>query len=337
MSIIGVGNALTDIIIDIPSESVLDRLGFPLGGMYMIEEEDHYRLLDIISGYPHSFAAGGSAANTINGLAKLGLPVAFTGKVGNDITGREFAADQTTSGISTWLEVSDDMPSGKCISMVLEGGERTMATYLGSSINVSGHELTPQRLKENKILYVEGYIVYNRALIEDVMRRAKEAGLMVALDLASYNVVKDNREVLHYLVAEYVDIIFANQQEAFEFTGLDEREALESLAEFSKIAVVKTGACGSLVARGKDRFHVGVIDDAIPRDKTGAGDLYASGFLYGLCKGYSLDVCAEIGAILSSKVIEVAGPKMDECQWSEIRGLVERIENGDHVVAVESI
>ena len=335
MSAIGVGNALTDIIIDIPSKDILDELGFPVGGMYMIDEQRHLSLLDVMASYPHSYAAGGSAANTIAGLAALGVDAAFAGKVGGDRTGREFAADQKACGVESWLETSEDMHSGKCISMVLPGGERTMATYLGASIASSGDQLTAQRLAQHKILYVEGYIVYS-PLIEKAMKLAKKAGLLVALDLASYNVVEDNLEYLHHLTDKYVDIIFANEEEARQFTGSGERESLEFFARKSPVAVVKIGAQGALLAREGERLRVGVID-AVPRDKTGAGDLFASGFLYGMCKGLPLSACGEIGAILSSKVIEVAGPRMGEDTWESIRPMVTRIESGGTVVAFESI
>ena len=335
MSVIGVGNALTDIIVDIPSAEILDRLGFPVGGMYMIDEPSHLGMLDLLAEYPHGYAAGGSAANTVNGLAKLAVKAAFAGKVGNDRTGREFAGDQSANGVDSWLEVSDDLHSGKCISMVLPGGERTMATYLGASITSSGDQLTPERLGAHKILYVEGYIVYS-PLIEKAMKSAKNAGLLVALDLASYNVVEDNREYLHYLADKYVDIIFANRDEALQFTGCEPPEALDVLAARCPVVVVKVGSQGSLMAMGGEKIHMGVID-AVPRDKTGAGDLYASGFLYGLAKGLTPERCGAIGAVLSSKVIEVAGPKMDEAAWSGIRSLVARIENGEKIVPAARI
>lgn len=331
MSVIGIGNALMDILVHIPSDKILSDLNLSKAAMHMIDLERHHNIVKLIDHLPKSHAAGGSAANTINGLAKLGVDTAFIGKVGRDHTGQLFCEDQRTNNIKTIIEVTDENPSGKCISMISPCGERTMATFLGAAICMNENSVDRTSIRGYKVLYVEGYLIYNQPLIEAAMSKAKEEGLIVALDLASYTVVADNMEFLNYLIDKYVDIVFANEEEAREFTSLEADQALNHLSERCHTAVVKIGAEGSLIASGEQRHRVGVID-ATPIDKTGAGDLYAAGFLYGLCKGLPLKMCGDIGAVLSSKVVEIVGAKMEETLWCEIRELVMAIERGEEVV-----
>ncbi|MEG2478752.1 MAG: PfkB family carbohydrate kinase, partial [Mucinivorans sp.] len=173
---------------------------------------------------------------------------------------------------------------------------------------------------------IEGYLLYNEVLIERAMLLAKRQGLLVALDLASYNIVNEHKDVIKRLVAKYVDIIFANEDEARAYTDLEAEQALEQIVSQCPIAVVKLGVRGSLIARGSERYKIGVIQECISRDKTGAGDLYAAGFLYGLTQGLPLEVCGEIGSILSSYVVEVVGPKMGSKTWAKIREKVSDLQ-----------
>lgn len=327
MGVIGLGNALMDIVVHIDDDQIIDQLSLAKAGMTMIDLQTHHQIVKLIENKPYSYVAGGSAANTLNGLVNLGGKGAFIGKVGRDVTGEQFSKDQQDNNIVPYLEISDSDPSGKCVSLVHPDGERTMATYLGAAITMTPMSVTQESLDGYKVLYMEGYLVYNRDLVESAMIKAKEQGLKVALDLSSYNVVDDNIEYLNYLVDKYVDIIFANKEEACSFTGCDPEQALEVLAARCEVAVVKVGAKGSLVGVAKERFKAGVID-AVAVDKTGAGDLYAAGFLWGYCKGLDSLKSAKIGAVLSSKVIEVMGTKMDTKTWNEIRTIVHGIENG---------
>lgn len=330
MNIIGIGNALVDIVVEIPSDEILTRLELPKGSMTLIDEHTHNDILKSIETLPHTMTTGGSAANTINGLAKLGIQTAFIGKIADDKAGDNFRNDQLANGIDPLLLISDTLQTGKCLSLVSPCKERTMATYLGAASTLESTEI---EIPHCSLLYVEGYLLYNHSLIESIMKQAQEQGIKIALDLASYNVVEDNLEFLRELIVRYVDIIFANEEEAQRYTSMEADEALEVLTQECEIAVVKIGARGSLVAKGDERCRIGVID-ATPCDKTGAGDLYAAGFLYGWCRDYSTKMCGDIGAILSSKVVEVMGPKMDENTWKIIGKLVERVEKGEDIVNI---
>lgn len=332
MGIIGLGNALTDILVQVPDEGILRQLGVERGGMYLIDRERHHEMMSLIRHLPQSVAAGGSAANMVGGAATLGTAAAYVGHIGADSTGEAFRRCQQKKRIKPLLGISEATPSGKCISMVLPDGERTMLTYLGAALEVGTRQLTAENLRGYKVLFIEGYLLNCPDVIEPAMRGAKAAGIQVALDAASFTVIREFRAYADRLIDRYVDILFANEDEAAALTGTETPElALEMLATRCGTVVVKTGAKGSLIAHGSERHRIGTID-AQPVDKTGAGDLYAAGFLHGYSKGLSLRQCGEMGAVVSSKSIEVTGAELPDTVWDEIRPLISQIEAGRSVV-----
>lgn len=214
------------------------------------------------------------------------------------------------------------------MALVSPDSERTFAVNLGAAIEMTAEDITTSLFEGYNYFHIEGYLVQNHSLIEKALKVAKASGLKVSLDLASYNVVESNLDFLQRMVKEYVDIVFANEEEAKAFTQKLPEEALDLLAEIAEIAVVKIGAKGSLIKKGNDKYCVGVVK-ANAIDTTGAGDLYASGFLYGLSKNLPLDTCGRIGAVLSGKVIEVMGPKMDEETWKMLKVNIAKVETGE--------
>jgi sugar/nucleoside kinase (ribokinase family) len=181
-------------------------------------------------------------------------------------------------------------------------------------------------------LYIEGYLVQDHNLIRSTIEKAKAHGLKVAIDLASFNVVAENREFLRDIVAKHVDILFANEDEARAFTGEEEPlNALNSISQMCELAIVKIGTKGALIKRGEEVIHVGIMAAAKRVDTTGAGDFYAAGFMAGLCEGLSLRQCGTIGAITAGKVIEVVGTTFGEEAWQEIFTLVERVRREQYL------
>lgn len=318
--VLGIGNALVDIMTKLDHDKHLDLFKLPKGSMTLADdlliEEVSRGTLDM----EKIQSSGGSAANTIHGLARLGVETAFMGKVGKDELGDFFHEDLVKSKINPKLFFGKNR-SGRAIALVSPDTERTFATYLGAAIELSADDLNPENFEGYDYFHVEGYLVQNHSLLEEALRLAKDKGLKVSLDLASYNVVEENLEFLRMIVRHYVDIVFANEEEAKAFTGKDPLQAVEEISQFAEIAVVKTGRKGSIIQRGEEIIHVGIID-VEPIDTTGAGDLYAAGFLYGLSKAYSLKKCGETGAILGGKVIEVIGAKMRDETWNEIRQMI---------------
>lgn len=322
---IGIGNALTDFLVNLSSDGVLREYDLQKGSMTLVDSELQRMVQESTADLPHTLSLGGSAANTIRAMARLGTEVGYIGKVGTDSTGRFFEAALENLSIEPFISYGRNR-SGRCLSLVSPDGERTMVTYLGAAIEMAEADVTPAVFEGYDCLYVEGFQVQDHEVITHVVRTAKECGLKVAIDLASYNVVLENLEFLRRLVAGYVDIVFANEQEAEAFTGESEPvNALEAISKVCDLAVVKVGTRGAYIKQGGEVVHVGIMAAAKRVDTTGAGDFYAAGFLSGLCEGLSLRQCGTIGAITAGKVIEVVGTTFGEEAWKEIFELVERV------------
>ena len=208
-----------------------------------------------------------------------------------------------------------------------------MVTYLGAALELVAEELQPSVFDGYDCLYIEGYLVQNHTLIESAIRTAKQQGLKVAIDLASFNIVEENLEFLRRITTEYVDILFANEEEARAFTGLDDPEAsLNLIAESCELVVVKIGKRGALVRRGEESLQVGILESAVRVDTTGAGDFYAAGFMHGLCNGMDLRGCATLGSIAAGYVIQTVGTTLPEEHWNQMRGWAERIAKQDFLL-----
>ena len=324
--VIGFGNALTDFLVNLGTDSVLDEFGFGKGSMNLVGSEKQRAVQEATADLPHTLSLGGSTANTMRAMARLGTEVGYIGKVGRDSTGRFFEAALDNLGIEPFIFYGQER-SGRCLSLVSPDGERTMVTFLGSSIETTTHDITPAVFNGYYCLYVEGYQVQNHEVIEHAIKTAKERGLKVAIDMASYNVVHENKEFLQRIVRDYIDIVFANEQEAAAFTDEEEPvNALEALSKMCELAVVKVGTRGAYIKCSGEVIHVGIMAAARRVDTTGAGDFYAAGFLSGLCQGLSLRQCGTIGAITAGKVIEVVGTTFGEDAWKEVFTLVDRVK-----------
>ena len=317
--VLGMGNALVDILIRIVDDSFLKNQNLPKGSMQLVDAAFAAQLSVATQGMTRTFASGGSAANTICGLAKLGVPTAFLGKTADDENGAAFGSDMKSHDVDTLLKKSITTSSGFCTAFISPDGERTFATYLGAALELNADDIGDDVFKDCDILHIEGYLLQNHKLIRKAIVSAKRLGLEVSLDLASYNVVEENREFLTELIEKYVDIVFANEEEAQALTGLDAEKSLEYLASKVKIAIVKTGSKGSWVMMGDRKEQIAVYPTQVI-DTTGAGDLYASGFLYAYVNGLDLKQAGEIGSFLASKIVAVVGPKIPEQQWDEIKG-----------------
>ncbi|MCF0191518.1 MAG: adenosine kinase [Marinilabiliaceae bacterium] len=317
--VLGLGNALVDILVRIPSDEILERFEMPRGSMQLVEATNSAEIYNEISHLNPSHVSGGSAANTIYGLANLGIQTGMIGKIGkHDELGASFLADLEQSGVEPHLFYSEDSSTGSCISLISQDSERTMATCLGAAIELTPEEIDPKIFDGYTHFYVEGYMVQNALLIEKTMKLAHEKGLCVCLDLASYNVVEDNLDFLKSLMTHYVDVVFANEEESTAFTGKEDLEALNEIGELVDIVVIKLGRRGSIVKVHDRVERVGIIA-ANSIDTTGAGDLYAAGFIYGMINNLPPKKSAEAGAITSGNVIEVMGTKMDAQRWNNIR------------------
>jgi len=315
--LLGMGNALTDVLMPIVSDGLLGELGLPKGSMQLIDQVQFDRIRDLVSALPRHLVCGGSAANTITGASRLGVSAGFIGKTGDDEVGLNYKNDLEFYGVESYL-LKGNQASGQSLVFISPDGERTFATYLGAAASLLPEDINPAFFRDSNLFYIEGYLVQNHELILKAVQMAREEGLKVALDLASYNVVEENLDFLNKIISSYVDIVFANEEEARALTGLPPEEAIESIATQVEIAVVKIGARGAMAIRGKERVLVPALD-ANCVDTTGAGDLFAAGFIYGLSNGLSLADCTRYGTITAGKVIEVIGPKMSDFNWDAVR------------------
>lgn len=324
--VIGIGNALTDMLVNLRSDDVLSRFKLAKGSMSLVDTDLQTEISKSVAGLPYSLSLGGSAGNTIRAMARLGCEVGFIGKVGEDKTGDFYIQALTNLSIEPCIFRGQEK-SGKCVSLVSADGERTLVTHLGAALELEAEEIDAAIFEGYDCLYVEGYLVQNHALIERAAAVAKQCGLKVAIDLASFNVVAENLEFLRRLVSEYVDIVFANEDEAKTFTCEGEPvNALQRISEMCELAVVKIGTKGALIKCNGEVIHVGIMAAAKRVDTTGAGDFYAAGFMAGLCQGLTLRQCGTVGAITAGKVIEVVGTTFGEETWQEIFRLVEKVK-----------
>ena len=321
--ILGVGNALVDILATLTEESLLHKFNLPKGSMQHVDELTSGRIWDDLRMLGVQRVAGGSAANTISGAAQLGMVAGFVGKVGGDELGASFAEEQHRCNIKPHL-LHSNTSTGRCMVFISPDAERTMATYLGAAIELTAEDIQPSMFDGYDYFHIEGYLVQNHELIRRAVTLAKEKNMLVSIDLASYNVVEENKTFLLDIVRNYVDIVFANEAEAEIFTGEKPHEALNLMSEWCDIAVVKIGHEGSLV-KTKGKKHVIAAHKVNAVDATGAGDLYASGFLYAHSLGLPIDICGNIGSLVASNVVETIGPKMDEARWASIKSEISKM------------
>lgn len=321
---LGMGNALTDVLIQLPDAALLQQFGLAAGSMQLITPEVAETLAKASERFPQSLASGGSASNTMRAAARLGADCGFIGKIGNDSYGKSFRENLEKCGIRPALSVSSDNMSGFAMTFITPNGERTFATYLGAAAQLAPEDLLPEMFDGYRLFHVEGYLVQNYALIEKAMRMAKEKGLQVSLDLASFNVVEENLDFLKHLVNNYVNIVFANEEEAKAFTGKEAEEALTEIASQAPIAIVKVGAKGSLIRQGNTVHRIPVVK-AERIDTTAAGDFYAAGFLYAYSQGKPLEVCGQAGSLMGSRIIEVVGADFSEEKWCQIKEEIKQI------------
>lgn len=321
LKILGIGNALVDIIVLAEDDQIINNLNLPKGGMTLVDNDLSTRIQREISHLKIKIATGGSVANAINGIAVLDVECGFVGSIGNDDLGSIFKNDMLKRGISVMLKELE-LPTGRAVGFVSPGGERTFATYLGAAVEMGPLDITPELFSGYDLFFIEGYLVFNNALIMAAASAAKSEGLVIALDLASFNVVETNKNILNELVDNYVDIIFANEEEAKSFTGLKPEAALENLAQRCDIAVVKMGKEGAFVQHGTKKWHIPAVNISVI-DTTGAGDFFAAGFLAGLASGYDLAKCGKIGSLLAGEVIQVVGAELEESRWEAIKKQLE--------------
>lgn len=321
IDVIGVGSPLVDSLAQV-DDAFIRHLDGAKGGMELVSAPIMQVLLSRLPAPPKR-APGGSAANTVVGLAHLGSRTRLLGKVGRDETGAFYRQAAAAAGVDlACLKECATTPTGQCLSLITPDSQRTMRTFLGASQMISLAEVTPADFAGGRMAHIEGYLLFNRELAEHVLHCAKTAGCTVSLDLASFEVVRAHREHLDELLNRYVDIVFANQDEAREYLGHEAPQAaLAALARHCHVAAVKVGADGAWLQSGREQVFVSA-QKVTAVDTTGAGDLWAAGFLHGWLRGRDLATCGRYGAALGAAVVQVVGAVIPDEQWLNLKETV---------------
>ncbi|MDR0427299.1 MAG: adenosine kinase [Dysgonamonadaceae bacterium] len=325
MKILGIGNALVDILIKLDNEDLLNELNMPKGSMNLIDLQTRDEVLKKLQSEKFEMTTGGSAGNTCKALAYMNVPVGFIGKLGDNHYGQFYEKEFKQSGVESHFIHTPNNHTGTAVTFITPDGERTFGTYLGAAVELNKNELKKEVFSEYSYFYAEGYLVQNHELIENAFAMAKFLGLKTAIDLASYNIVHAEREFLSSLIDKYVDIVFANKEEAQALTGKSPEEAVKKIGEKAEISVVKSGSDGSYVAKEGEIIHVPVQTKLQPIDTTAAGDYYAAGFLYGMQNGKTMEQCSKLGALLAGEIIRVVGTNLDETCWNNIKIRAQKI------------
>lgn len=317
--ILGIGNALVDALVQLEDDQLLAQLNLPKGSMQLIDVARYRQLQAMQSAYPVKRTTGGSACNTILAVAHLGGQAGLIGKVGSDEAGTFFTHSFEAQGVSMHLLVEAEMPTGVASTFITPDGQRTFGTFLGAASALQPSELRREWFEGYSYFYIEGYLVQNHALISRAVSLAREAGLKVCVDMASYNIVEADRDFFAKLLP-LTDIVFANEQEAAAYTGhADVQANVETLSELCRLAVVKVGKNGVIVREGNSQLSCPACDVPQVVDTTAAGDYFSAGFLYAHSTGRSLMECARLGSLLSGHIIEVVGTALPQIVWQNIR------------------
>jgi len=318
--ITGIGSALVDILIN-ESDDFLRKLNKLKGGMTLVESDDIKAILARTDKSP-AVVPGGAACNTIIGVGRLGGTARFIGRRGNDNFGTLFEDALRSARVAPELTVSAS-PTGSVISVITPDAQRSMFTYLGASTEMAPHRITPALFADTAITMVEGYLLFNPELMMTAVHAAKKAGSMIALDLASFEVVNACRELLEDLIKDHVDVLIANEDEAAAFTGYsDEKNALEALSAHVTYGVIKLGKRGSVISFNGRTTRIDAVSGKEAKDTTGAGDLWAAGFLFGIANGFSVEKSGELASACGYEVCQVIGAQIPEDGWERIRALI---------------
>ena len=313
---VGVGAALVDLLIE-EEDEFLSGMGAEKGGMTLVDAEAIQQAMKRSTSLTKT-VPGGSACNTLVGIGNLGGKARMIGRVGKDDLAGHFREGLRRAGVEERLRVSEDVSTGQVLSVVTPDAQRTMFTFLGASLGLNPADIEEADFQDAAQVHLEGYLLFNRPVVDKVLDLARRHKVKVALDLGSFQVVEACRGLIDELFERrLVDIVIANEDEAAAYTGLSDTDALEVFARKADIAVVKLGSEGVLVARGKERLDIEAhLAEAV--DTTGAGDLWAGGFLYGLNHGLSLENSANLGCKVGAEVVQVMGAVIPTDGWGRV-------------------
>jgi sugar/nucleoside kinase (ribokinase family) len=311
LDVVGIGNALVDVLSH-ESDELVGRLGVAKGGMTLIDEERAAELYEVMG--PGIEMSGGSAANTIVGVASLGGRARYLGKVRDDQLGRVFIHDIRATGVLHDTAPAADGPAtGCCLILVTPDAQRTMNTYLGASVHFNADDVDEEVVAAGSVLYLEGYLFdppEAQEAFRVAARYAHDAGRVVSATLSDSFCVERHRDAFLDLVEHHVDLVFANEAEILALYRTDDfDEAVAGVRRHGAIAALTRSELGSVIVTDDEVIEVPAhpVDELV--DTTGAGDLYAAGFLHGFSQGLDLATCGTLGSLAAAEVISHLGAR----------------------------
>lgn len=324
--VVGIGNAIVDIIARC-DDAFLSKRNLDKGFMRLIDSNEAAELYEEMG--PATERSGGSVANSIAGLASLGAKCGFIGRVAADQFGGIFRHDIRSLGIAYATEPAvDGAPTARCLVLVTPDGERTMNTFLGASVDLTAADIDAELISAAKVVYLEGYLFDKdeaKSAFRQAAKLAKDAGAKVALSLSDPFCVDRHRDDFRALVKDGADIVFANEK---EITSLYETntflEAADAALQDCEMAVLTRSEAGSLIVGGGETTEIAAEPVSEVVDATGAGDLYAAGFLFGLTKGLPIADCGRLGSLAAAEAISHIGarPEANLVELAKDRGLL---------------
>lgn len=314
LDVVAVGNAIIDVLQTVPDHFLVEE-NIARAAMTLIDEAraDHLtaRFAEAV------VAAGGSAANTVTGIASFGGSAGYIGKVADDGLGARFTQEFRAAGVAFNTPPRPAPPgTARCLIAVTADGQRSMSTYLGASTLLSASDIDAELIRGGALLFLEGYL-FDRDEAKAAFVRAAEiartAGRKVALTLSDVFCVERHRESFKHLVSGHVDILFANEQEILSlYESADLDAALAAARQSCPLVAVTRSALGSLIATADEAIEVQPMPVAHVVDTTGAGDLYAAGFLFGYARARPLRECGALASLAAAEVISHMGPRPEE-------------------------
>ncbi len=309
--VFGLENPVMDVLAQVP-DSFLAQHGVAKNAWTMIDNARHSELLKALEGTPLVYDAGGSCANTIVGIAKLGGKTAYCGMVGGDEHGRIYGKKLREAGVAEFMRASQ-IPTGSAVILVTPDAARTLNLFLGACRDLGPQDVPVEEIRQSRWLYMTGYIWDSDSQKEAAalaLRTAKAAGIPVAFSLADPFYATNNREDFLRIIRDYGELVFANRDEALAVTGRDHvHEALRDLRKLCPGVALTMGHAGAMISLHGEVAYVEAFP-VTPVDTTGAGDAFAAGFLYGRISGASPFQCGRLGAYFASKVITLVGPRL---------------------------
>lgn len=312
--ILGIGTPMLDHLLLI-SQKYLESIQGEKYGMEVISYEEMVRLIEN-SGTIPKLVAGGSAANTIKGLAALGRRCALTGMLGKDSSGNRVIERLQDLGVSPLVSYGTK-PTAHVTCLITPDGKRTCRTYLGAAEEITPKDLSPEFFNEVSLVHIEGYTFLYPGITKRAMELAKENGARISLDLGSFEVVEAYKSPIIGLVREFVDILFANEDETFAMTGKKPEGGWDDLQKLAENTVVMMGKEGCIAGNATEKIRCPAFP-VEPLDTTGAGDLFAAGFLHGTLSKKDIRTSAKWGAQLAKEVVSVVGAEIPEEKWPSV-------------------